>query len=51
MKKRVSFNEKNITCCYGCLEENCKFYLVERMNNYLKDGCLSRECKNLTLKI
>lgn len=51
MKKIVIFHEKKITCCYGCLKENCKLYLKERLNYYLKDGCLSRECKILKKKL
>lgn len=42
--KKILFHDKKIFCCYDCLHENSKFYLKERLNMYLKDGCLSREC-------
>ena len=44
--KKILFHSKQISTCYDCLKENCKIYLKERLNSYLLDGCLSRECNN-----
>ena len=42
--KKINFHSKKIICCYECLKENCKIYFKERLNSYLRDGCISREC-------
>lgn len=47
IQKNIYFHAKRIICCYECLKNKSQFFLKERLNSYLKDGCLSRECKEI----
>lgn len=44
-QKQIMFHKHKLSCCYDCLRDYSKIFLRERVNKYLKDGCLSRECK------